>query len=176
MGLDNFWLVPQDNEENLEKFYEAKEYPDYHWDSTSPKGVEFDTAEYHGEYPLNLIGGMLSSNGSGSFRGKYYSPLCDAMLKDDGWLYSFRYAGEIREAYEKMAVYLALFQSNGKSLWKKLKALLMILTAFFLTILWMMPLGSSKCLNTIKLLKIFASVLGIDQQTNKTLLPIKILN
>jgi len=120
MGLDNFWLVPQDNEENLEKFYEAKEYPDYHWDSTSPKGVEFDTAEYHGEYPLNLIGGMLSSNGSGSFRGKYYSPLCDAMLKDDGWLYSFRYAGEIREAYEKMAVYLALFQGDdGQKQWEK---------------------------------------------------------
>lgn len=121
MGLDNYWLVPKDSEENLEKFEGSKDtITSSFWDGTAPQDVEFDTAEYCGEYPLNLVGGMLSSNGNGSFRGKYYSPLCDALLGEDGWLYCFRYTDEIQDAYNQMQFHLALFQgADGQDHFQK---------------------------------------------------------
>ena len=116
MGLDNFWLVPTQTEENLANFNKASEYPD----DDLPDNVEFETAHYQGENELNLVGGLFSNNGNGSFRGKYYSALCDAMLDDDGWLYSFHYKGEIEDAYEQMKTYLEKFQSSdGEAFWQE---------------------------------------------------------
>jgi len=110
MGLDNYWLVPSTlTEENMGLFLKASQSYDT---LEPPSGVELESASYHGETPINLIGGMFSENGDGSFRGKYYSPLCDALLKSKDWLYSFHYTNDITKAFEDMKPYFELFQSD----------------------------------------------------------------
>ena len=118
MGLDNFWLVPTKTEENLNKF--NTEYEQTKYDGEEPDGVEFETADYIGEHPINLVSGICSNNGNGSFRGKYYSPMCDALISEDGWLYGFHYTGEIVDAYLSMKEHLDKFlSSDGQQHWEE---------------------------------------------------------
>ncbi len=107
MGLDNFWLTPKQTEENLAAFSKANET---HQTDESPENVDFESVYYHGKHPINLVGGLFSSDGNGSFRGKYYLPMCDALLKERGWLYNFHFKFEIEEAYGQMNTYLETFQ------------------------------------------------------------------
>ena len=118
MGLDNFWLVPKTTEENLNKF--NSEYEQTNYDGEEPDGVEFETAEYQGEHHINLVSGILSSNGNGSFRGKYYSAMCDALTNESGWLYGFHYPGEIEDAFYSMKKHLDKFLSpEGQQHWEE---------------------------------------------------------
>jgi hypothetical protein len=117
MGLDNFWLTPKQTEENLACFNKASES----FQTESPSGVEFETAHYQGETEISLVGGLFSNNGNGSFRGKYYSALCDALLKEQDWLYNFHYQGEIEDAFTKMSAYLEKFLSpDAQQHWEEL--------------------------------------------------------
>jgi hypothetical protein len=106
MGLDNFWLIPKQTEENLAVFSNAPQTKE------SPENVEFENVEYHGKHAINLVGGFFTSNGNGSFRGKYYSALCDAMLNESDWLYNFHFKSEIEDAYEVMKDFLDKFQGE----------------------------------------------------------------
>jgi len=106
MGLDNFWLIPKQTEENLAVFSNAPQTQE------SPKNVEFENVEYHGKHPINVVGGLFTSNGNGSFRGKYYSAFCDAMLNERNWLYNFHFKSEIEDAYSQMSTYLDKFLSE----------------------------------------------------------------
>lgn len=72
MGLDNFWELPPEGEE-----------------------AKFDP-------PLNLCGGMLSSNGEGSFRGKVYDSLIEAVTGE-----SLYQEGIEAEIVSKMATVLS---------------------------------------------------------------------
>ncbi len=116
MGLDNYWNIPKNNQENLDKFFEAIDDLDFY--SETPSDVEFESVNYLGEHPLNLVGGIFSNNGDGSFRGKFYTPLCDALLQESDWLYYFHSSSDIIEAYEVMKPYLKAFQEDdGDSQW-----------------------------------------------------------
>jgi hypothetical protein len=106
MGLDNYWLIPKNTQDNLEKFFNVEDK----FDSMKPNDVEFEEASYQGEYPLNLVGGMFSGHGEGSFRGKYYAPLCDALLEGEDWLYDFHFPIDIEIAFQNMKPYLEKFQ------------------------------------------------------------------
>ena len=119
MGLDNFWLVPKQDEENMSKFQVASSNASVF--EHDPDDVEFDTAHYHGDEDLNIVGGIFSANGNGSFRGKFYSPLCDAMLQEDSWLYSFHFTSEIEEAFSEMIpIYIKLRSPDAQKHWEEI--------------------------------------------------------
>ncbi len=107
MGLDNFWITPKQTEENLAIFKKASES----FQTESPENVDFEAANYEGEHPISLVGGLFS-NGVNSFRGKYYSALCDALLKEQDWLYNFHCKSEIEDAFADMSLYLEKFLSE----------------------------------------------------------------
>lgn len=116
MGLDNFWLVPKQTEENLAKFNKASES----FESETPQNIDFETAKYQGEHPIRLVGGFFSNDGNGSFRGKYYSALCDALLREQDWLYNFHYKGEIEDAFSKMGTHLEkLLSLDAQQHWEE---------------------------------------------------------
>jgi curved DNA-binding protein CbpA len=106
MGLDNFWLIPKQTEENLAVFSKAPQTQE------SPENVDFENVYYHGKHPISLVGGLFTSDGNGSFRGKYYLSMCDAMLKENSWLYNFHFKSEIEDAYSQMSTYLDKFLSE----------------------------------------------------------------
>jgi hypothetical protein len=111
MGLDNYWLLPKQTEDNIIAFNKAYRHHQPEFDYDLPEGVEFETAQFQGDIEIDLVGGIFSGNGNGSFRGKYYSAMCDALLEEEDWLYRFHYENEIVEAFEMMKPYLEKFLS-----------------------------------------------------------------
>lgn len=97
MGLDNFFMV------TVEK------------DGKS----ELRACNYKGDkLPGILCVGMFGcldedDKGIGSaFRGKFYSPIADALLGESGWLYADRTRDEIRSAWDTMKPYYERFASG----------------------------------------------------------------
>jgi hypothetical protein len=131
MGLDNYFVVPNHDDTNSAKYVDQVEKAlEQKLNGLEPNANDFDfehhNAYYDGKRPINLVGGMFSDNGNdGSFRGKVYSSLCDALLKDaisirSGFLYSCHFDFEIVEAYSYMEEHHKMLLDNPEH-WNKFK-------------------------------------------------------
>ena len=100
MGLDNFFLVLAEKKDDNGRDI---------WLGCNYKGDEL---------PGPLCIGMFTCKNSeddgddAAFRGKFYSPLVDALICENGWLYANRTRDEIRSAWDKMKPYYERFKTG----------------------------------------------------------------
>lgn len=135
MGLDNYFTRPKATESNLARFRKAQSRmlnlceDNGVLDHTEDDDLAIiQNAEIYLE-PLDhgtslvLVGGGMSSGENGSFRGKYYSTLCDALLYNitSDWLYRNHFKHEIDEAYRLMASHHQKLLQNPQEYWDTFK-------------------------------------------------------
>ncbi len=125
MGLDNYFVVPNNDDANLEKYRTRRETELKLKSTNTPSELDYldfkhHKAVYEGKRTINMVGGMFSGDGNdGSFRGKYYSELCDALLKDAPsvsryFLYKNHFDFELIEAYSCMKKHHDLLLKDSK--------------------------------------------------------------
>lgn len=127
MGLDNYFTRPIQEKDNLVRFYKAQKEMLYlanednsFLDHTEDEDLFIQNMGFRLEPAnprINLVlkGGGFSSGENGTFRGKFYSTLCDALLsgyRDDDthgivhdWLYRNHFKHEIDQAYKIIATH-----------------------------------------------------------------------